>query len=184
VIWRYKPVEIKAKKAQNQNPIWYKGITKNPTIPTGFEAKDGAKADCKISAVPVSRPKYPDKTLNPVICRGLGKDPLLLLAGLDSNDQRLCVTITKVCLMRWRIEEYYKFKKQGFGFEKFLVRSLTSIRSLDLPRCRSAQNTAGINARYDLVAVCRAGSRNNIIKESLPLYPKNASVFADPGWRV
>jgi len=39
---------------------------------------------------------------------------------------------TKVYLMRWRIEEYYKFKKQGFGFEKFLVRSLKSIRNLDL----------------------------------------------------
>jgi len=34
--------------------------------------------------------------------------------------------------MRWRIEEYYKFKKQGFGFEKLLVRSLKSIRNLDL----------------------------------------------------
>jgi hypothetical protein len=83
--------------------------------------KDGAKADCKISAVPVSRPKYPDKTLNLVICRGLGKDPLLLLASLDSNDQILCVTITKAYLMRWRIEAYYKFKKQGFGFEKLAI---------------------------------------------------------------
>jgi len=35
-------------------------------------------------------------------------------------------------LLRWRIEEYYRFKKQGFGFEKFLVRSLKSIRNLDL----------------------------------------------------
>ncbi|MCL2576494.1 MAG: transposase [Defluviitaleaceae bacterium] len=34
--------------------------------------------------------------------------------------------------MRWRIEEYYRFKKQGYGFEKFLVRSLDSIRNLDL----------------------------------------------------
>lgn len=97
-----------------------------------FEAKDGKKADCKISIVPVSLPKYPDKTLNLVICRGLGKEPLLLLTNLDSSDKRLCVTITKVYLMRWRIEEYYKFKKQGFGFEKFLVRSLNSIRNLDL----------------------------------------------------
>jgi hypothetical protein len=97
-----------------------------------FEAKDGKKSDCKISIVPVSLPKYPNKVLNLVICRGLGKDPLLLLTSLDGDDQRLCVTITKVYLMRWRIEEYYKFKKQGFGFEKFLVRSLTSIRNLDL----------------------------------------------------
>ena len=52
--------------------------------------------------------------------------------NLDSCDKRLGVTITKVYLMRWRIEEYYKFKKQGFGFEKFLVRTLPSIRNLDL----------------------------------------------------
>jgi hypothetical protein len=34
--------------------------------------------------------------------------------------------------MRWRIEEYYRFKKQGFAFEKFLVRSIKSIRNLDM----------------------------------------------------
>jgi len=97
-----------------------------------FEAKNGKKATCKISLVPVSLPDYPKTALNLVICNGLGKDPLLLLTNLDSDDKRLCVTITKVYLMRWRIEEYYKFKKQGFGFEKFLVRSLKSIRNLDL----------------------------------------------------
>jgi hypothetical protein len=97
-----------------------------------FEAKNGKKADCKLSIVHVCLPNYPDKTLNLVICRGFGKDPLLLLTSLESDDPRLCVTITKVYLMRWRIEEYYKFKKQGFGFEKFLVRTLKSIRNLDL----------------------------------------------------
>jgi hypothetical protein len=97
-----------------------------------FEAQDGKKADCKISIVPVSLPDYPEATLNLVICNGLGKEPLMLLTSLDSGDDRLCVTITKVYLMRWRIEEFYKFKKQGFGFEKFLVRSLESIRNLDL----------------------------------------------------
>jgi hypothetical protein len=97
-----------------------------------FEAKDGRKADCKLSTVPVSLPHYPDVSLNLVICNGLGKEPLLLLTNLTSDDNRLCVIITKVYLMRWRIEEYYKFKKQSFGFEKFLVRSLQSIRNLDL----------------------------------------------------
>ncbi|GHV54133.1 hypothetical protein FACS1894216_13520 [Synergistales bacterium] len=57
----------------------------------------------------------------------------MLPANLASDDKRLCVTVVKVYLMRWRIEEYYKFKKQGFGFERFLVRSLKSIRNLDLP---------------------------------------------------
>jgi hypothetical protein len=97
-----------------------------------FETKDGKKSDCKISIVPVSLPNYPDVPLNLVICCGLGKEPLLLLTNLASDDNRLCVTVTKVYLMRWRIEEYYKFKKQGFGFERFLARSLQSIRNLDL----------------------------------------------------
>ena len=34
--------------------------------------------------------------------------------------------------MRWRIEEYYRFKKQQFGFEDFRVRSLNAIRTLQL----------------------------------------------------
>jgi hypothetical protein len=97
-----------------------------------FESKDGKKVKCKISIVPVELPKYPGKKLNLVICHGFGKEPLMLLTSLESDDKRLCVTITKVYLMRWRIEEYYRFKKQGFGFEKFLVRSLKSIRNLDL----------------------------------------------------
>ena len=40
--------------------------------------------------------------------------------------------IYKVYLLRWRIEEFYGFKKQPFDFEDFRVRSLNSIRNLDL----------------------------------------------------
>jgi hypothetical protein len=97
-----------------------------------FESKDSKKVNCKISIVPVELPDYPGKKLNLVICHGFGKEPLMLLTNLERDDKRLCVTITKVYLMRWRIEEYYRFKKQGFGFEKFLVRTLKSIRNLDL----------------------------------------------------
>ena len=97
-----------------------------------FDSKNGKNANCKISIVPVSLPAYPDTVLHLVICNGLGKEPLLLLTSLSNNDDRLCVAITKIYLMRWRIEEYFKFKKQVLGFEKFLVRSLKSIRNLDL----------------------------------------------------
>jgi ABC-type polysaccharide transport system permease subunit len=59
-------------------------------------------------------------------------EPLLLITNLKSDDGRLAVAVTKVYLMRWRIEEFYRFKKQQFGFEDFRVRSLKSIRNLDL----------------------------------------------------
>jgi hypothetical protein len=97
-----------------------------------FESKEGKKATCKISMIPISLPSYPNYALNLIVVNGLGKEPLMLITNLRCDDERLCVTITKVYLMRWRIEEYYKFKKQGFAYEKFLVRSLKSIRNLDL----------------------------------------------------
>lgn len=57
---------------------------------------------------------------------------MLLITNLKSDNKRLAVTITKVYLMRWRIEEYYRFKKQQFKFEDIRVRSLNSIRTLNL----------------------------------------------------
>ena len=97
-----------------------------------FESKDGDEVECKISITPIKLPDYPDDNLNLVVCHGFGKKPILLITNLKADDDRLCVTITKAYLMRWRIEEFYKFKKQTFNFENFLVRSLTSIRNLDL----------------------------------------------------
>jgi hypothetical protein len=97
-----------------------------------YKTREGRSVNCKISIMPILLPKYPNTPLNLVICRGFGKEPLMLITNLSSDDSRLGVTISKVYLMRWRIEEYYRFKKQGFGFEKFLVRSLDSIRNLDL----------------------------------------------------
>jgi len=97
-----------------------------------FEPKSGKNKNCKISITPIKLPQYPNDDLNLVVCRGFGAEPLMLITNLMSNDDRLCVTISKVYLMRWRIEEFYRFKKQEFGFENFLVRSLKSIRNLDL----------------------------------------------------
>ena len=97
-----------------------------------FESKDGDEVDCKISITPIKLPDYPDEELNLVVCHGFGKKPLMLITNLKKDDERLSVIIVKVFLMRWRIEEFYKFKKQTFDFENFLVRSLDSIRSLDL----------------------------------------------------
>ena len=97
-----------------------------------FRKKNGMEADCKISIVPVKLPCRADKELNLVICNGFGQNPLMLLTSLKSDDNRLSVVITKVYLLRWRIEEFYGFKKQELGFEGFRVRSLQSIQNLDL----------------------------------------------------
>ena len=97
-----------------------------------YKKKGGRVVDCKISIAPIRMCCRPDVELNLVICHGFGYDPMLLITNLKSDDPRLAVTVTKVYLMRWKIEEYYGFKKQQFAFEDFRVRSLKSIRNLNL----------------------------------------------------
>ncbi len=41
------------------------------------------------------------------------------------------VNIVRTYMSRWRVEEYFRFKKQHFGFENFRVRSLRSINNLN-----------------------------------------------------
>lgn len=97
-----------------------------------FKRKNGTIADCKISIVSIVLACRPKEKLNLVVCHGMGKTPLMLITNMKNDDSRIAVTITKVYLMRWRIEEFYGFKKQQFKFEDFRVRSLNSIRNLDL----------------------------------------------------
>lgn len=59
--------------------------------------------------------------------------PMLLLTNLEITEKKkLCLTAAKVYLMRWRIEEYFRFKKQQFGLEDLRVMSLQSIRNLNM----------------------------------------------------
>jgi hypothetical protein len=90
------------------------------------------KIECKVSCVPVSLPAYKDKGLTLVIVYGFGEEPMLLLTNYRIEEPKLCVRVAKTYLLRWRIEEYYRFKKQQYKFEDFRVRSLQSIRALNL----------------------------------------------------
>jgi len=128
-------------RAKKNRSVIYKGETINimtlanrfkGKFSLKFKKKNGIQADCKISIVPIRLCCRPKEELNLVICRDIGKDPLLLITNLKSDDDRLAVTVTKVYLLRWRIEEFHGFKKQQFDFEDFRVRSLNSIRNLDL----------------------------------------------------
>ena len=97
-----------------------------------FKKKNKKRVDCKMSVVPVRLCFMPDVELNLVICHGLGQESMMLLTNLKSDDKRISLTVAKVYLLRWRIEEFHGFKKQQFGFEDFRVRSLNAIRTLDL----------------------------------------------------
>ena len=101
----------------------------------GFTDKRGKKIQCKISYIPVKLCAFPQKDLVLVAVYGFGKNPMLLLTNLEiqetSQKKKLCIIVAKVYLMRWRIEEYFRFKNQQFNFEDLRVMSLKSIRNIN-----------------------------------------------------
>ena len=101
-------------RSKKNRDVCYKGETRNilevaelfkGKYRLDFKDKKGKNIICKTSIIPVSLPKHPNIPLNLVVVYGFGKEPMLLLTNLKSDDSRLANTVVKVYLMRWRIEE-------------------------------------------------------------------------------
>jgi hypothetical protein len=147
---------IRTKKNRN---VIYRNKTKNimdvanlykGNYRMDFMDKHGKKIECKISYIPVKLCEFPDKNLVLVVVYGFGKEPMLLLTNLELTEKKkLCMIAAKVYLMRWRIEEYFKFKKQQFGLEDLRVMTLQSIRNLNLFATLAAGYIAIINAEKE-----------------------------------
>jgi len=56
---------------------------------------------------------------------------MLLATNRVIRSKEDVINIVRTYMSRWRIEEYFRFKKQHFGFEDFRVRSLRSINNLN-----------------------------------------------------
>ena len=67
--------------------------------------------------------------------------------------------------MRWRIEEYFKFKKQAFDYENLQVRFLQSIRALDFLLTMAIGYVSKISDKDDSVIL-----RQEIISASKRLF--------------
>lgn len=69
--------------------------------------------------------------VNLVLVYGLGKTPMMLVTNKLIQGKEDAVRIVRTYISRWRVEEYFRFKKQHFGFENFRVRSLVAINNLN-----------------------------------------------------
>ena len=162
---------IRAKKNRN---VIYKGKTVNilelanrfkGKYKLGYKDKSGRKSSVKVSIIPIRLCEFRNTELNLVMVYGFGKIPMMLITNLKSDDKRICTAICKVYLMRWRIEEYFKFKKQSFDFENIRVQSLKSIRNLDLLLTIAIGYVAEISGKSDNIKI-----RAEIIEVSKRLF--------------
>ena len=90
----------------------------------------GEEKECYVSFinVKITASKRPMRL---VMIYGIGEKPMMLATNRPIKGKDDIVNICRTYLGRWRIEEYFRFKKQHFGFEDFRVRSLKSINTLN-----------------------------------------------------
>ena len=90
----------------------------------------GEEKECTVSVIKVQITAK-KKWINLVLVYGLGETPMMLASNIPIKSKEDVIKIARCYLDRWRIEEYFKFKKQEYNFENFRVRTLKSINNLN-----------------------------------------------------
>jgi len=75
--------------------------------------------------------KVSEISLNLVTVEGFGKDPMFLLTNL-SLDKEFEQTVVKIYMLRWKVEEKFRFEKDVFNLENFRVRNMKAMRNIVL----------------------------------------------------
>ena len=112
---------------------WYKSTTLRDSRKGKIKTKvlfQGKEKDCYISHIncQITAAK---KNMYLVLIYGLSQTPMMLSTNKIIRSKEDVVKILRLYMSRWRIEEYFRFKKQEYGFENFRVRSLKSINNLN-----------------------------------------------------
>lgn len=112
---------------------WYKSTTLRDSRKGKIKTKvlfQGEEKECYISHIncQITAAK---KNMYLVLIYGLSQTPMMLATNKIIKCKEDVVKILRLYISRWRIEEYFRFKKQEYGFENFRVRSLKSINNLN-----------------------------------------------------
>ena len=97
--------------------------------------QSGLKENLKASYTQIRLPKMPTTPLNMVVVYGFSKEeskPFYVLTNLKINSKEECINVVRAYLYRWKIEEYFKFKKQAYDFEKMRLQSIKALKNLNL----------------------------------------------------
>ncbi|MCM1187092.1 MAG: transposase [Lachnospira sp.] len=66
-----------------------------------------------------------------VLVYGITEHPMMLATNKEIRSKEDVINVAKTYFSRWRIEEYFRCKKQMFQFENFRVRKLAAINALN-----------------------------------------------------
>ena len=130
---QYFVIRLTEKRKIYRNHKWYK-IT---TLRNAYKGKikinimfQGEEKECAVSMVKAQITAQ-KKWINIIFIYGLSDIPMMLASNILIKSKEDVIKIARCYMNRWRIEEYFKFKKQEYNFENFRVRTLKSINNLN-----------------------------------------------------
>ena len=71
------------------------------------------------------------KNIYLVLVYGITEHPMMLATNKEINSKEDVIKVARIYFSRWKIEEYFRCKKQMFQFENFRVRKLSAINALN-----------------------------------------------------
>lgn len=126
-------IRLKENRLVYLNHKWYK-IT---TIRDSRKGKvklniffEGENKECYASVLKVQITAQ-KKWINLILVYGLGETPMMLASNIPLKSKEDLIKTVRCYIDRWKIEEYFKFKKQEYNFEDFRVRTLKAINNLN-----------------------------------------------------
>ena len=90
----------------------------------------GEQKECYVSVLRVQITAE-KRWINLILVYGLGETPMMLASNISLKSKDDLIKVVRCYINRWRIEEYFKFKKQEYHFENLRVRSLKVINNLN-----------------------------------------------------
>ena len=130
---QYFIIRLKENRKVYRNHKWYPITTFRDAFKGKINMKlmfQGEEKECKVSVIKVQITAK-KKWINLVFVYGLSDTPMMLASNIPIKSKEDVIKVARNYLNRWRIEEYFKFKKQEYKFENFRVRNLKSINNLN-----------------------------------------------------
>lgn len=130
---QYFVIRLTEKRKVYRKHKWYKITTLRDSCKGKIKINlkfQGEEKECYVSVLKVQITAK-KQWLNLVFLYGISDTPMMLASNIPVKSKDDVIKIARLYMNRWRIEEYFKFKKQEYNFENFRVRTLRSINNLN-----------------------------------------------------
>lgn len=95
-----------------------------------YKKTDGTERHAKASAVKARHEDFPNGVWVVFESFEGESEPRAYITNIDCSTKEGVAKALKAYRLRWRIEEFFRFVKQEYGFERFMVRTLHGINNL------------------------------------------------------